>query len=47
MKKKNTRAIHVGVNLWSGKEWITVQRRWRSAAYKARRAIRRGKAGAA
>ena len=40
---KKTRAIHTLFNLWSGVEYTTKQRRWRSAAYKARRAMRRGK----
>ncbi len=40
---KKTRAIHTLVNLWSGVEYTTKQRRWRSTAYKARRAMRRGK----
>ena len=40
---KKTRAIRTLFNLWSGVEYTTKQRRWRSAAYKARRATRRGK----
>lgn len=39
-----TRAIHIIEDI-HGRVWIQKQRRWRSAAYKARRAIRRGKRG--
>jgi hypothetical protein len=41
-KRKRNRARHY----WTDGEqniWATHQRRWRSAAYKSRRAIRRGK----
>ena len=37
-----TRAIHIIEDI-HGRIWIQKQRRWRSAAYKARRAMRRGK----
>lgn len=46
MKKKQARSTHIIVGC-NGRVWVQKQRRWRSAAYKARRAIRRGKAGAA
>lgn len=39
---KRTRAIHIIEDI-HGRIWIQKQRRWRSASYKARRAVRRGK----
>lgn len=42
-RKKRNRADHYGFVSMTGEIWHTRQRRWRSAAYKARRAIRRGK----
>jgi len=45
-RKKRNRAHHYGMNGWTCEIWVTYQRRWRSAAYKARRALRRGKVGA-
>lgn len=45
-RKKQARATHIIEDI-HGRVWIQKQRRWRSAAYRKRRAIRRGKGVAA